>query len=53
MVWSFDTFGSWANDPGPKAQYEKVNGEGSWQRLLDEWMDILVDYNSEIRTGIR
>jgi hypothetical protein len=52
LVWSFNTYNDWMKDPGPKAEYEKQNGEGSWQRLMDEWMDIIVDYNSEIRTNI-
>ena len=52
LVWSFDTYAGWMKDPGPKAEYEKQNGEGSWQRLLDEWMDIIVDYNSDIRSNI-
>jgi hypothetical protein len=53
LVWSFDTYADWAKDPGPMAEYEKQNGKGSWQRLMDEWMDIINDYDSEIRTIIR
>lgn len=53
LVWSFNTYEEWAKDPGPKAEYEKQNGQGSWQRMMDEWMDIVNDYNSYIRTNIR
>ena len=53
LVWSFNTYEEWAKDPGPKAEYEKQNGQGSWQRMIDEWMDIIVDYNACIRTNIR
>jgi hypothetical protein len=53
LVWSFDTYSDWQKDPGPKATYEKQNGEGSWQTLLDEWMDMINDYTSDIRTNIQ
>jgi hypothetical protein len=53
LVWSFDTFSDWAKDPGPKAVYEKLYGEGTWRSMIDEWMDIINDYNSEIRSNIR
>jgi len=38
---------------GVKATYEKINGAGSWQLLMDEWMDITVDYSSEIRSIVK
>ncbi|MDP1623385.1 MAG: hypothetical protein Q8M08_13715 [Bacteroidales bacterium] len=53
LVWSFDTYAAWQKDPGPKAAYEKMYGDGSWQTLLDEWMDMINDYSSEIRSIIR
>jgi hypothetical protein len=53
LVWSFNTYEEWAKDPGPKAEYEKQNGEGSWQRMMDEWRDIINDYDSNIRTNIK
>jgi hypothetical protein len=53
LVWSFNTYKEWADDPGPKAAYEKLYGAGSWQHMLDEWKDILVDYNAEIRSIVR
>lgn len=53
LLWSFDTYASWAEDPGPKAAFEKLFGQGSWQNMLDEWMDITVDYNAEIRSIVK
>jgi hypothetical protein len=53
LVWSFDTYSDWATDFSVKTGYEKLYGEGSWQRMLDEWMDIIVDYDSEIRSIVR
>ncbi len=53
LLWSFDSYESWSKDMGIKSTYEKINGAGSWQQMLDEWTDILVDYNSEIRSFIR
>jgi hypothetical protein len=53
IIWSFNTYADWSNDPGPKAAYEKLYGAGSWQHMLDEWMDIIVDYNSEIRSFVK
>ena len=53
LVWSFDTYQDWQKDPGPKATYEKLYGEGSWQTAMDEWMDMINDYSSEIRSNIQ
>ena len=53
LIWSFDTYVDWAKDPGPKAEFEKQNGQGSWQKMMDEWMEITNDYDSYIRTNIR
>jgi hypothetical protein len=53
LVWSFDTYVDWQKDPGPKATYEKLYGAGSWQTAMDEWMDMINDYNSEIRSNIQ
>lgn len=53
ILWSFNTYKEWADDPGPKTAYEKIYGQGSWQTLLNEWMDMLVDYNTEIRSFVK
>ena len=53
IIWSFNTFAQWGNDPGPKAAYEKLYGAGSWQAMVDEWNAVKVDYNSEIRSFVR
>lgn len=53
IVWSFNSYDSWAKDPGVKDAYEKHYGANSWQNLLDEWNDITEDFDSEIRSFIR
>lgn len=53
LIWSFNTYKEWADDPGPKASYEKIYGAGSWEHLINEWRDINVDYNAEIRSFVR
>jgi hypothetical protein len=53
LVWSFDSYKEWNDDMGLQAAVEKLYGKGSWQNLMDEWMDILVDYNSEIRSLVK
>jgi hypothetical protein len=53
LIWSFNTYKEWADDPGPKAAYEKLYGAGSWQQMIAEWRDIYVDYNAEIRSFVR
>ncbi len=53
MLWSFDTYAEWSKDPGAKEAYEKIYGAGTWQQLLDEWLDITVDYSAEIRSIVK
>jgi len=53
IVWNFNSYDSWAKDPGVKDTYEKLYGANSWQNLLDEWSDITEDFDSEIRSFIR
>jgi hypothetical protein len=52
IIWSFSSYKDWFKDDGPKAAYDKMYGEGSWQTMIDEWKDIIVDYNSEIQSNI-
>lgn len=52
ILWSFDTYAEWSKDPGVKVAYEKMYGAGSWQNMLDDWEDMSVDYDSEIRSVI-
>jgi hypothetical protein len=52
ITWSFDKFGDWQTDPGPKSTYEKLFGAGSWQSGMDEWMDMINGYDSEIRSAV-
>jgi hypothetical protein len=53
LIWSFNTFSDWSKDDGLMAAYEKQYGAGSWQQLLSEWRDIIVDYTADVRTTIR
>ena len=50
FVWSFDKYADLDEDSGTKEAYEKLYGEGSWKLMIEEWLDISVDYNEEIRT---
>lgn len=53
MVWDFKSYADWSTDNGFKKEFEKLYGEGSWQNMYDEWLDITNDYNAELRTIIR
>jgi hypothetical protein len=53
LIWSFNTYKEWDEDPGTRAAYEKLYGTGSWQSMIEEWRDIYSDYNAEIRSFVR
>jgi hypothetical protein len=53
LLWSFNTYKEWSDDPGPKEAYEKMYGAGSWQNMLDEWREVNTSYNSEIRSFVK
>jgi len=53
LIWSFNSFDEWQKDPGLKGNYEKIYGAGSWQAAMDEWMDMIKSYDSEIRSIIQ
>jgi hypothetical protein len=53
LIWSFNTYAQWGNDPGPKVPFEKIYGSGSWQALMDEWNAVNAEYSSEIRSFVR
>jgi hypothetical protein len=53
ILWSFNSYDSWSKDSGIKAAYEKMFGAGTWQNMLDDWTDMTVDYNSEIRSILK
>jgi hypothetical protein len=53
VLWSFNSYADWAKDAGTKEAYEKMYGDGSWQHLLEDWRDMIVDYNSEVRSIIK
>jgi hypothetical protein len=53
ILWTFNSFAEWSKDAGTKAAFEKLYGPGSWQNMLDEWIAVSVDYNTEIRSILR
>ena len=53
ILWSFNSYDEWSKDMGAKEAYEKQYGAGSWQNMLNEWMDITVDYSTEIRKIVK
>ncbi len=53
IVWSFDSYDAWQKDPGPKAAYEKMYGQGSWQKLMDDWHNMVASYYSELRSPVQ
>ncbi len=53
LIWNFNSYDEWSKDPGIKAAFEKIYGANSWQNMLDEWMAVSVDYNTEIRSFVR
>jgi hypothetical protein len=53
IVWSFNTYADWSKDAGVKKAFEKLYGDGSWQHMLDEWLDVSIDYNAEIRSFVK
>jgi len=53
LVWGFNSYDEWSKDMGVMTAYEKLYGTGSWQNMLKEWQDIIVDYNVEIRSLVK
>ena len=53
ILWSFNTYADWSKDDGTKKSFEKIYGDGSWQQAMNEWRDIVVDYNAEIRSFVK
>jgi hypothetical protein len=49
IIRSFDKYTELDTDWGTKVAFEKINGEGSWKKMVDEWMDVTVDHEEEIR----
>lgn len=53
IAWGFNTFDEWSKDMGAMKAYEKLYGDNSWQNMLKEWEDIIVDYDVEIRSLVK
>jgi len=52
MLWTFNNYDEWRKDPGPRATYEKLFGAGTWKSALEEWNNMIVDYETDIRLMI-
>jgi len=50
LIWNLENYAALDEDLGTKETYEKINGDGTWKKMVDEWMEITVDHNEEIRT---
>jgi hypothetical protein len=53
LVWGFNSYDEWSKDMGAMKAFEKLYGTGSWQNMLKEWNEIVVDYNVEIRSLVK
>ena len=53
MIWSFSNFAELDGDWGTKDAFEKLNGEGSWDEMIKEWLEITNEYDAELRSFIR
>jgi len=53
ILWSFNSYDEWSKDQGAKQAYEKLYGSNSWQNMLDEWLEVCIDYNAEIRSFLK
>jgi len=49
IAWDIKNFAEMDNDDESiKKEYEEINGEGSWQNMLDEWEDITESLDSQL-----
>jgi hypothetical protein len=53
LVCGFNSYDEWSKDMGAMKAFEKLYGTGSWQNMLKEWNEIVVDYNVEIRSLVK
>ncbi len=48
IVWGFRKYADLDKDMKFKADFEEVHGEGSWQKVMDEYKDVVVNSIDEI-----
>jgi len=49
IVWELKNLAEMDDDSESiKKEFEEINGEGSWENMLDNWEDITVDINSQL-----
>jgi len=53
ILTSYTSMADWSADWKVKEAYEKLNGGGSWQKMLDTWNEVIVDYNEELRSFVK
>jgi len=50
LIWTLENYADLDSDWKTKEAFEKINGEGSWEKMVAEWYDTTVDHEEEIRT---
>jgi len=49
IIWDMKNFAEMdKDDESIKKEFEEINGEGSWENMLDEWEEITVKINSQL-----
>ncbi|WP_417236411.1 hypothetical protein [Bizionia paragorgiae] len=52
LLWNLDKYADLDVDWKTKEAHEKLNGVGSWEKMVEEWMTITEDHTVEIRTKL-
>ncbi|MBP9883359.1 MAG: hypothetical protein KBF32_08150 [Chitinophagales bacterium] len=50
---SYTSLADWAADWKVKEAYEKLNGAGSWAKMMTTWNEVVVDFNEELRSYVK
>ena len=53
IITSYTSLADWGADWKVKEAYEKLNGAGSWAKMLTTWNEVVVDYNEELRSYVK
>jgi hypothetical protein len=52
-ITSYTSLADWAADWKVKEAYEKLNGAGSWAKMMTTWNEVVVDFNEELRSYVK
>lgn len=52
LQWHKADFASLDSDFNMKKEYEKMYGEGTWQQVLEEWEEVVVDMKAQMWTKV-